>query len=471
MVIKLNFSLSSMYTLYHMDDTSIIRNRDELETTLLRKRALDIIEAGISRVLPSKIIRSALNYDKTLDILEINSDRYDLSEDRIFVVGGGKASGLMAEVLECIIPPERITAGVINCKKGSGSYNTKKIEIIEAGHPVPDSNGIDGVNRMLAMKDIYSINANDLVLCLISGGGSALMPCPVDGVTLEDKQAVTGLLLECGAEIHEINTVRKHLSKTKGGGLGKHFQPARVVSLIISDVTGNDLDVIASGPTSPDSSTFDDAYSVLEKYNLISKIPGSILSYLDLGRKEQVPETPKTLDNCRNYIIGDNMLALEAMAEKAVELGLKPYIVTSVQKGDTVAAARMRAKEIIKGKYADYNVVILGGETTPTLPEDHGIGGRNQHYAAVSMHYMNDYPGEWTIASAGTDGSDYLPDVAGAIVDNHSLVYARNNGIEITSYIKRFDSNILFSEMGNSLIITGNTGTNVGDIIVYIMKN
>ncbi|HEY94144.1 MAG TPA: DUF4147 domain-containing protein [Dehalococcoidia bacterium] len=453
-----------------MSDASIIKNRDELDTTLLREQALDIIEAGISRILPPRIMRSSLNYDKSYEILTIKGDLYDLSVGRLFIVGGGKASGLMAEVLESIIPPNKITAGVINCKTGSGSYNTEKIEIINAGHPVPDSNGIDGVNRMLALKDKYSINENDLVICLISGGGSALMPCPVDRITLEDKQAVTGLLLECGAEIHEINTVRKHLSKIKGGGLGKHFEPARVVSLIISDVIGNNLDVIASGPTSPDSSTFNNAYSVLEKYNLISKIPGSVLDYLDIGRKGQVPETPKTLDNCRNYIIGDNMLALEAMAEKASNLELKPYIVTPALKGDTSTAARARAAEIISGKYSDYNVVILGGETTPTLPEDHGRGGRNQHYAAVSMEYMKDYPGEWVVASLGTDGSDYLPDVAGAIVDNHSLETAAIKGIDISSYIERFDSNTLFSELGNSLIITGNTGTNVGDIIVYVME-
>ncbi len=459
-----------MYTLSHMDDISIIKNRDEPETTLLRKQALDIVEAGISRVLPPVIMRSALNYDKSPDILVIKSDPFYLSGGRIFVVGGGKASGLMAEVLESIIPPDRITAGVINCKKGSSSYKTEKIETIEAGHPIPDHDGIDGVNRMLALKEKHSINANDLVLCLISGGGSALMPCPVDGITLEDKQAVTGLLLECGAEIQEINAVRKHLSKIKGGGLGKHFQPAGVVSLIISDVTGNNLDVIASGPTSRDSSTFDDAYSVLEKYNLISKTPHSVLDYFNLGIKGQVPETPKTLDNCRNYIIGDNMLALEAMAEKAVGLGLKPLIVTSEQKGDTAAAARMRAEEIIGGKYLEYNVVILGGETTPTLPDDHGKGGRNQHYAAVSMLYMKDYPGEWAVASAGTDGSDYLPDVAGAIVDNHSLEAALDRGINVLSYIERFDSNTLFSEIGKSLIITGSTGTNVGDIIVYALE-
>ncbi|UCD09107.1 MAG: DUF4147 domain-containing protein [Dehalococcoidales bacterium] len=453
-----------------MGDVSIIKNRDELTTTFLREQALDIIEAGISRVLPPGLMRSAVSYDKNSDILTIGGDSYNLAQGRVFVVGGGKASGLMAEVLEDIVSPNKITAGIINCKKGSGRYKTEKIDIIEAGHPVPDRNGIDGVNKMLALKEFYAINSNDLVLCLISGGGSALMPCPVDSVALEDKQAVTGLLLECGADINEINTVRKHLSKTKGGRLGKHFEPARVVSLIISDVVGNNLDVIASGPTSPDSSTFEDAYSVLEKYNLISKIPENSRHYLDLGGKGQVPETPKVLGNCRNYIIGDNLLALKAMAEKAIALGLKPYIVTSELKGETAATARMRAEEIIRGEYSDYRVIILGGETTPTLPDDHGKGGRNQHYAAVTMQHMIEYPGEWVVASIGTDGSDYLPDVAGAIVDNHSPERAMNKGIDVSSLIDRFDSNTLFSEMRNSLVITGNTGTNVGDIIVYMLE-
>ncbi len=460
-----------MYTLCHMGETLIIKNRDELDTTPLRKQALDIIEAGISRVLPTEIMRTALRYDGTSDNLTILGDSYDLTKSRVFVVGGGKASGLMAEVLEGIIPTKKIIAGVVNCKTGSGSYHTEKIEIIESGHPVPDSNGINGVNKMFSMKGTYSINANDLVICLISGGGSALMPCPVDGITLEDKQIVTGLLLECGAEIQEINAVRKHLSKIKGGRLGKHFEPARVISLIISDVVGNNLDVIASGPTSPDSSTFKDAYFVLNKYNLTLKVPHSIIDYLDQGRKEQVPETPHTLDNCRNYIIGDNLLALEAMAEQAKHFGLKPYILTSELRGDTAAAARIRAEELTNGKYPDYDAIILGGETTPTLPENHGKGGRNQHYVAVSIQYMKDYPGEWTIASTGTDGSDYLPEVAGALVDNYSWDRAIEKGFSISSYIERFDSNTLFSEMGNSLILTGNTGTNVGDIIVYVLKN
>ncbi len=453
-----------------MNESGIVKNRDELATSEERILALDIIEAGISRVLPSNIMKSAVRYDKNTGTLTINRDSYSLSGGKIFVIGGGKASRQMAETLETIIPPGKITAGVVNCKTNSSVFDTQKIEPIEAGHPVPDSRGMSGVRKMLALKETYDISEGDLVICLISGGGSALMPCPVDGVTLEDKQAVTSLLLECGADIHEINTVRKHLSKTKGGGLGKYFEPATVVSLIISDVTGNDLDVIASGPTAPDLSTFDEAFVVLEKYKLVSRTPPGVLDYLERGRQSKVPETPKTLVNCRNYIIGNNRLALEAMEGKAKELGLKSHIVTSEQKGNTAATAQLRTEEIIEGKYAGYDVIILGGETTPALPENHGKGGRNQHYAAVSMQAMKDYSGEWTLASVGSDGSDYLPDAAGAIVDNHSLENAVNKGIDVPRYIDRFDSNTLFSETGNSLIVTGSTGTNVGDVIVYILK-
>jgi len=446
----------------------IIKNRDELDTTGLRKQALDIIEAGIARVLPAAIMKSSVRYDPSGNILTVNYDEYPIASGRIFVIGGGKASGQMAEMLESIISPENITAGVVTCN--SSNEKTKRIETIEAGHPVPDRRGAAGVEKILALKDSYSISKGDLVICLISGGGSALMPCPAESIKLEDKQTVTDLLLASGADIHEINSVRKHLSKTKGGGLGNFFSPATVVSLIISDVTGNDLDVIASGPTSPDPSTFSDALNVLEKYDLVSRAPESVVTRLRKGTRGKVPETPKSLENCRNYIIGDNRLALEAMAEKAAETGLTPYIVTDGQKGDTAAAAELRAVEILDGKYSGYNAVLIGGETTPTLPDIHGKGGRNQHYAAVSMQAMSEYPGEWTLASAGTDGSDFLPDVAGAIVDNNTLDSARNKGIDVEEYTARYDSNTLFEKIGGSLIVTGSTGTNVGDIIVYILS-
>ncbi len=444
-----------------------IKNKPELASTALRKQVLDIIEAGIARVLPPAIMKSAVQYDKTNKTLTVNEDVYDLS-GRIFVIGGGKASGLMAETLESIITTDDISVGIINSK--SRDYRTNKIRIIEGGHPVPDQRGINGVKQMLALKDRYFIEENDIVICLISGGGSALMPCPVNGVSLEDKQRLTELLLSCGATIHEINTVRKHLSRTKGGGLGRFYSPATVISLIISDVIGNDLNIIASGPTSPDSSTFSDAYSVLDKYDLLSRAPKNIINFLLKGCHGEVEETPKVLSNCHNYIIGDNRLALEAMVKKASELGLTPYTVTTEQKGDTTTVAKSRVNEILNKRYAGYDTLLIGGETTPKLPERAGKGGRNQHFAAVSMLAMKEYAGEWALASVGTDGSDFLPDVAGAIVDSNSLDIANNRGIDVNSYLDRYDSNTLLNEIGGSLIITGDTGTNVGDIIVYVLK-
>ena len=445
----------------------IIKNQNKLATTELRRQALKIIEAGIERVLPGNIMRSALSYDPIGKSLTVKDATYQVANGRIFVIGGGKASGLMAKALEDTIGVKNIFTGIVNCK--GGVYGTKRIKVIKAGHPIPDKMGLNGVKQMLALKDKHSINGNDMIICLISGGGSALMPCPVDGISLEDKQETTQLLLNCGAEIHEINAVRKHLSRIKGGRLGEFYSPTKVVSLIISDVIGDDLDTIASGPTYPDSSPFEDAYGVLEKFNLTAKVPEGILSYLKRGCRGEVAETPKSLTNCHNHIIGSNRLALEAMAQKAAELGFTPVIVTAEQKGDTAEAAYMRAGEILEGKYQDYNAILIGGETTPKLSEDAGKGGRNQHYAAVSMLAMKSYPGHWVAASVGTDGSDYLPDVAGAVVDNAALLRAASRSIEVKAYIDRFDSNTLFEKIGGALIITGNTGTNVSDVMLYLL--
>ena len=232
----------------------IVKNKDILSTNKLRRQALAIIESGITRVLPPNIMKYAVRYDAADNILTINGETYSLSNRRVFVIGGGKASGLMAETLEVVIDPECITTGVINCK--SGDYKTNKIKIISAGHPIPDQRGVSGVKEMLALKQHYSINENDLIICLISGGGSALMPYPINEVSLGDKQDITGLLLSSGADIGEINAVRKHLSKVKGGQLGYFYSPVTVVSSILSDVIGNDLATIASGPTVPDPPPF-----------------------------------------------------------------------------------------------------------------------------------------------------------------------------------------------------------------------
>ncbi len=445
----------------------IIKNTAELASTYLRKSVLDIVESGITMVLPATIIESAVKYNGAKRIFTVNGDKYDVSRGRIFVIGGGKATDLMAQTLETIISPINITDGIVNCKNCSGKTN--KINVVEAGHPVPDERGMDGVKRMLSLKNKYSINENDLVICLISGGGSALMPYPVEDISLKEKQKITELLLSCGADIHEINAVRKHLSRVKGGRLARYFAPARLVSLILSDVIGNNIDVIASGQTCPDSSTFLMAYGVLGKYNLLSKTPSSIVEYLAKGCDGQTEETPKTLTNCHNYILGDNTLALEAMFQTAKTKGFNPLILTVGQSGETAGVAQLRAAEILNGKYAGYDMLLLGGETTLKLPQNPGKGGRNQHYAAVSILAMADYEGDWALASVGTDGSDFLPDVAGAIVDNYSLAEVKSKNIDVKYYLDRYDSYNLLKILGNSLVITGDTGTNVGDIIVYVL--
>jgi hydroxypyruvate reductase/glycerate 2-kinase len=446
----------------------MIKNYKKIAVTKLRKQALEMIEAGIKKVHPGSLIKAGVRYNRNFNSLTAQNKTYDIIRGRIFVVGGGKAAGLMAQALEKIIGADNITAGIVNCH--SDDYKLEKIEIIQAGHPLPDRKGVKGVDKMLDLKDEYEISEKDLVICLISGGGSSLMPGPVEAISLKDKQAVTQLLLESGADIREINAVRKHLSRVKGGRLGRHFQPAQVVSLILSDVVDNNLNVIASGPTVPDPTTFKDAQAVLVKYNLLEEILPKVKKYIGRGCDGQEEESPKELDNCDNYIIGDINMALEVMALKAKTLGLKPIIVSATLAGTPEIVGQRISQEIASGEYRDYNTLIFGGETTPGLPKAHGQGGRNQHLAAVSALAMQDYKKEWVMASVGTDGSDYLPEVAGAMVDNNTLAIARQKGLEVEDYINNYETFNLFKKIGSSLIVTGDTGTNVGDVMVYILK-
>jgi len=447
----------------------IIKNRADLATTPARSHALDIIETGIARVLPENVMRSALSYDAPKRRLAVNGQPFDLT-GRVFVIGGGKASAAMACALEEIIGIDTITAGLVTTKYGDGGPVPRRIDVVPAAHPVPDESGVNAVNRMLALKAGYSIRHGDVVICLLSGGGSALLPAPADGIGLADKQRVTELLVASGADIGEINAVRKHLSKTKGGRLGRFFAPATVVSLVLSDVIGDDMSVIASGPTYPDHSTYADALAVLGKHDLVERVPAPVIALLEKGARGQLEDNPRTLDNCHNFIVGNNSLALAAMADRAAGLGLRPVTVTAAQRGDTTTAANQRASEIIAGKYAGYNAILLGGETTPTLPPHAGKGGRNQHYAAASLLAMREYVGGWLVASVGTDGSDFLPDVAGAIVGNDTMGRLNQKGIDVQSSVDRFDSYNLLEMAGNALVRTGATGTNVGDVVVYIVE-
>jgi hydroxypyruvate reductase/glycerate 2-kinase len=444
----------------------IIKNKNEIAITKLRKQVLDVVEYGIKQVLPYKLMKDALKYNSARKVLKIKNDVYKIT-GRIFVVGGGKASSAMAEELEKIIGAENIEAGIINCD--TSDYKTKKIKIIKAGHPIPNANSVKGVKQMLDFKRKYSIQKNDLVICLVSGGGSALMCYPVQGISLADKQKATDLLLRTGAGINEINLVRKCLSEIKAGGFTRFFAPTRVVGLIISDVVGNELDTVASGPSCLCSLNFQKAYKVLEKYNLLSDAPKSVVKFLKEKCKNENQKKIKVLSNCRNYIIGNNKTALKVMAKRAKEKGLKAFIIKDGMSGDANALARLRSNEIIKGKYSNYNIILAGGETSTKLPKETGKGGRNLHYVGTTMLVMKKYSEEYALVAVNTDGSDYLRGIAGAIIDNNSLISARDKKIDVASYLKKYNSYELMKNIGNSIVITGKTGTNVGDIVVYAL--
>jgi len=443
------------------------KNYKNIATTELRKKALEIIKVGIESVNPHILIERAVRYNEDFNSIIINNNSFDLLRGRIFVVGGGKASGMMAEMLEKIVGPENISAGIINSIEKK--YKTKKIKINIAGHPLPDKNGVQGAREMLALKKKYNINEKDLVICLISGGGSAMLSSPVDGVSLEEIQIVNKLLIHSGASIDEINIVRKHIGIMGGGRLGKFFSPAKVVSIIISDVKGNDLSTIASGPTVPDFSNFQDALNVLEKYKLIYQTPKSILNFLVLGVEGKKEESPKKLENCYNYIIGDNATALEAMAVRANRLGFKPLVLESELNGNTEDLAKEYALELMERNKKKHNVYILGGETSLNVPSNHGKGGRNQHYTAVSLSFMNDFKSEWVLACVSSDGID-SSFFAGAIIDNSSFQKSRMRLIDVEKSIINYDTGSMFEKLDNSLIDIGDTGTNVGDIMLYIFK-
>jgi len=436
-----------------------------------RRIALDCILSALNAVNPKKAVFN--NVKRRGNLLVIGRYNFDLTEYRnIYVLGGGKASGLMAEAIEEILG-DKITSGVINVLKGTEKMvKTKKIKINGATHPIP---GEEGVNSTKAMLEIArKAGKDDLIIALISGGGSALMPCPADPVTLEDKKIVTNLLLKCGATINEINVVRKHLSAFKGGQLAKTAYPATLVSLIISDVVGDPLDIISSGPTVPDSSTFQDAYNVLKKYDLLNKIPENIKKRIQLGLSGKIEETPKPGDkifrNVHNILIASNRTACIAAVKKAKELGTNSMLLSTYIEGEAKHVGTVLvglAKEI-----HNYNtpikkpaVIVCGGETTVTVTGS-GKGGRNQELALGSALKLSGLNGT-IIASIATDGIDGNSDAAGAIADGHTLKRARELDLDPIKYLVDNNSYEFFKKLGD-IIFTGPTGTNVNDLMIIV---
>ena len=390
---------------------------------------------------------------------------------KLVVASFGKAACGMARALEEDLG-NLISRGVIVTKYGHCGGSFRKMEVFEAGHPVPDENGLRGTDRMVRM--LNDCGEDTLVVCLISGGGSALLVRPYDRIPFEDKQEMTRLLLRAGADIFEMNMVRKHLSAVKGGRLAELASPARVISLILSDVIGDRLDVIASGPTCPDSTTFGDAVEVLKKYGLAAKTPRSIMDLFEKGINAAVPDTPKqdnpVFKRVENIIVGSNETAVRAAAERSKSLGLVTRIISSRISGEARKVGRElaeRARELKdRGPGGLPACLVAGGETTVTVTGN-GKGGRNMELALSFAMEVEGYEGI-TLLSAGTDGTDGPTDAAGAIVDGQTIAGAKAAGLDAGEYLDNNDSYHFFKKT-EGLFITGPTGTNVMDVQIVLV--
>ncbi len=437
----------------------------------LRAHARNIFSAALIASEPSAAVKTHLRLRG--DRLHVAGRAYEFASiRRIFVAGCGKASAPMASAVEALLG-DKIADGVIVVKYGHG-LPLKKIRVVEAGHPIPDQAGLDGARRVVEL--LHNCDERDLVLFLISGGGSALLPFPAGGLSLADKQQTTEALLKSGAGIGEINALRKHLSRLKGGQLAKLAAPARVIALILSDVVGDALDVIASGPTAPDNSTYEECLEILRRYRIHDRIPSGVIDYLQNGANGNYDETPKPSDaifqKVQNVVIGSNRIALEAARQRADELGYHTMIVADSVEGESRAVARSHASLMQEIARTNKPIprpacVISGGETTVTVSGD-GVGGRNQEFAlaaAIEIDGLNDA----VLLSGGTDGTDGPTDAAGGIIDGSTVERGKAKGLDARDFLNRNDS-YHFLRATDDLLVTGPTLTNVMDLQVALIS-
>ncbi len=448
----------------------IVENGETRLEQKARNLAIRSLEYALNTVDPKQIIKSKISLENSS--LHVNGYSFDLKKFKnIYVIGGGKASGSMAEALEQLLD-KRITEGLVNIPRGN-RYKTEIIKLHEASHPVPDEAGVEGTRRMLQIAE--QARADDLVICLISGGGSSLMPMPRDEISIANKRELTNALLKSGATINEINTVRKHISDFKGGWLAKKAYPAIILNLILSDVVGDPLDFIASGPTVPDSTTFADAKKVLEKYGLWRNSPASIRKVLSEGEEGLIPETPKAGDDVfkkvYNVVVGNNRSASLAGCAQLKSDGLNTLLLTATLEGEarhigTMLASIAHEVAVSSNPVSKPAGIVAGGETTVTVVGE-GLGGRNQELAlSAALKLQN--TGGLVLASLSTDGVDGPTDAAGAMVDGKTLTKAAKIGLNPEKYLADNDSYNFFSKL-EDLIFTGPTSTNVNDISIIVV--
>ena len=435
----------------------------------LRQDAREIFNAALTAADAAKAVSRHLRVDG--EVIDIDGRLYSLGSYRnIFVIGAGKASAQMCGALAELIG-DRLYGGIIIVKYGY-AVPMKKIAIIEAGHPIPDENGLRATEQLVGL--LRQTTGEDLVINLISGGGSALLCSPADGVSFHEKQEITRRLLRCGAPIGEINAIRKHISKVKGGRLARLAYPSTLISLILSDVVGDSISAIASGPTAPDPSTFFDCQGILDRYQLRTEKSGSIARLIGKGSAGEIEETPKPGDpifnNVVNAVIGSNRLAVIAAKEQAETLGYSVKVIDDLAEGETTELAVAHAailKEIYhSGTSRRRACVISGGEATVTLHGD-GLGGRNQEFALATALEIDGLDGIVALIG-GTDGTDGPTEVAGGIVDGDTVRRGKTHGLDARDYLSRNDS-YHFLRATDDLLVTGPTFTNVMDLRLFII--
>jgi glycerate 2-kinase len=427
-----------------------------------REAARAIFEAALEAARVGPLVQRALGIERAR--LLVGSRTWDLDRLRqVIVLGCGKAGAAMARAVEEVLG-DHIAEGFVVVKEGH-TASTRRVHLAEAGHPVPDARGQAAAARMAELAE--RAGPADLVLVLLSGGGSALAPAPTPPITLEEKQAVTRMLLAAGATITELNAVRKHLSRLKGGQLARAAGPAAVATLILSDVIGDRLDVIASGPTAPDPTTFADALGVLAERGLSGRAPPAVVARLQAGRRGEVPETPKPgdplFDRVENLVIGNNALVVEAAVERVRGLGWTPHVVTRGLEGE----ARLAARNLVERarRFPAGTCLIAGGETTVTV-RGRGRGGRCQEFALAAGLALRPSEG-LVVLAAGTDGTDGPTEAAGAVVDGATVARGRAAGLDAERALADNDAHTFLGAAGD-LLVTGPTNTNLLDLYLVL---
>ena len=436
----------------------------------LREIALDLFMTAVRAADPYEKVRESVRFDN--NNIEIAGKVYPRSEyHRVIVVGAGKASARMGEALESVLG-DIIEDGWINTKDGH-AVPLRNIRVHEAGHPVPDQRGANGAGEIICL--LNSADEHTLAICLLSGGGSALLPAPTEGLTLDTKQIVTRLLLSAGADIHEMNAVRKHMSALKGGKMTRIAAPGRIHALILSDVIGDRLDTIASGPTVADETTFSECLEIFNNYNMTNKLPVEAVNHFRRGAAGEMSETVKPGDPClgnvTNTIIGSNRIAVDAARKCAIEYGYNTMVLTTKLDGEARYAGTMLASVASEIRRTGDPLkppacIIAGGETTVTI-RGNGLGGRNQEMALAAAERIEGME-DVVFLSGGTDGTDGPTDAAGGLVDGKTASNGRTMGLNMETYLAANDSYHYLDKV-DGLIQTGPTGTNVMDIQIVLV--